>query len=205
MKAKILFCIVILFICGLLFGQKPVGQKPEDSPIPGIPAQAIYSNKFRIENLYFNKRVDPQGRGEMLEVEFEIKSQIDKPLDLFIFVIATYEKIEKTKSSLEMPVPEKERIRSFVPYPDDIENYKYPHPSKKGKVMFVKYPKNPKAGVNPNTGKPYHIVDKLMVRTYHLSIYRNNYFYFNEVAIIFFDENGSPLFRQLYEISGVRK
>lgn len=179
-----------------------------------IPAVSQYSDAFAIKNVFFNKRIDTGLKGELLEVEFMIENRLDDPQDLFIFVIATYEKVEKTKSSLERPVPPKERIRTFVPFPDDISNFTYPDTDEKGNVKkdkdgmelvkLVKFPKNPKAGVDPNTGKPYHLVDKLQIYTRHLSKYRQQYYFYNNIAILVFNEDGKPVFRQLYEIKGKR-
>lgn len=178
-----------------------------------IPVLSQYSNAFVIKNVYFNKRIEGL-TGETLEVEFSIINKTDDPMDLYIFVIATYEQVEKTRSSLERPVPRKERIRTFVPYPDDISNFTYPDIDEKGNVKkdkdgremvrLLKFPKNTKAGVDPKTGKPYHLVDKLQIYSRHLSKYRQDYFFYNNIAILVFDEDGKPVFRQLYEIKGKR-
>lgn len=204
--------LAIYFLCLLwepLFSQNmQKEQKDQEEQMDvsqNIPAQAQYSNKFKIQEIYFNKIIDVAGRGEILEVEFRINNRIDDPLDLYIFVIATYEKDEKTKSSFEMPIQKKGKIRSFVPFPEDKQNFKYTNSEKEGKAELRKFPKDPKAGVDPSTGKPYHLKDSIFVRTYHLSKYRNNYFFFNEVTLLVFDKNGNILFRQLYNISGVRR
>jgi hypothetical protein len=179
-----------------------------------IPALSQYSEKFAIKNVFFNKRIEPGLKGELLEVEFLLENKTDDPMDLYIFAVATFEKVEKTKSSLERPVPQKERIRTFVAYPDDITNFTYPDTDVKGNVKkdkdglelarLMKFPKNPKAGIDPKTGKPYHLTDKLQIYTTHLSKYRMNYFFFNNLAIIVFDAEGKPVFRQLYVIKGKR-
>lgn len=194
-----------------LFAQAGPGKK--DAPEPkakasistNIPVQAQYSEKFEVEHCYFNRRIDPGGKGELLEIELILKSHWQEPIEMYIFTIATFEKIEKTKSSFEMPVPERERIRNFVPYPDDIKNYEYDNPDAKGATVLVKYPKNPKAGVDPSTGKPYTLKDRLVVRAYHLSPYRVNYVFFNNATILIFDGEGKAMFRKLYEIKGRRR
>ncbi|MDY6933199.1 MAG: hypothetical protein SVZ03_03130 [Spirochaetota bacterium] len=198
---KNFFALFILFI----INSPLFGEEVKKTSSPGIPVQSLYSEKLKIKNISFNRLVDVQGKGETLEVEFLLKNLIDDPQYLYIVVVATFEKVEKTKSSFEMPIPPKKRIRSFVPYPDDISNYEYDNPQKEGEKRLIKMPKNPKAGINPNTGKPYHLVNQMIVRTYHLSNYRSNYFYFNEVAIIIFDAEGSLIYKQLYKISGVRR
>ncbi len=212
MKRGIYTAIIILLSCFSLFSQDKKGKvtrekKPEKakSIIKNIPVQAQYSNKLVIKELYFNKRIDFTGKGEILEVEFRAKNKLDDPLDLYIFVIATFEKTQKIRTSFESPIPPKERIRSFVPFPDDIKNFQYPDSKNKGDVKLIKYPRDSKAGVNPKTGKPYHIDESLFIRTYHLSKYRNNYFFFNRVTIFIFEKDGSPLFRQTYNISGIRR
>jgi hypothetical protein len=199
MRKKLLIVIIVCVIPVLLFSQEK--QKVGDQHIP-IGAQ--YSNSFEVSDIYFNRRIDTTGKGELLEVEMIVKNLTDDPMDLYVHVIATFEREEKTRSSFEMPIPEKERIRSFVPFPGDKADYQYPHPEKNDETILKKAPKNPKAGINPDTGKPYHLEDKLLIRTYHLSEYRTNYFFFNEVTILVYDSEGNPVFRQLYEIEGRR-
>ena len=211
--------ILALLMPALLLPQADTGKSQEkrvslDKIMTNIPSLAQYSNKFAIKNLYFNKRIDLGGKGEVLEVEFTVENLTDQPQDLYIFTIATYEKTEKTKSSFERPVPARERIRTFVVYPDDISNFTYPVTDEQGNVKkdengkdivkLVKFPKNPKAGVDPKTGKPYHLIHRLQLYTTHLSLYRNVYYYFNNVAVLIFDSEGKPAFRQLYEIKGKR-
>jgi len=171
----------------------------------GIPVQAMYSNSFTINPFYFNKRIDTRGRGEILEVELVFQNETDSPLDLYIFVIASYEKTEKTKSSFEMPISEKERIRTFVPFPDNMANFQHDNSGKGEKTRLVKFPKNPREGVDPKTGKSYSLEDKLLVRTTHLSPYKKNYYFFNNVTVLVFDSEGKPMFRQEYELKGIRR
>lgn len=185
-------------------GTKETKDKEKKS-IGNMPAQALFSNKLYIPDVNFNRVIDVLGKGEILEVEFTLMSKIDDPQDIYIHVIATFENKEQNKSSFLPPIPEEERIRSFVPYPDkDKKNYEYTDPDKKDKIELIKYPKNPKTGIDPNAGKPYHLQDLLHIRTKHLSKYRNNYFFFNYVTILIFDKDGSPIYRQVYELSGRR-
>lgn len=210
--------VLLAFLCpAMLFSQDA---KKEDAPvdkskiITNIPVQAQYSNNFTIKSLFFNKRTDFSGKGEILEVEFTLENLTDEPMDLYLFTIATFEKVEKTKSSFERPVPQRERIRSFVTYPDDISNFSYLDTDEKGNVKkdknglemvkLVKFPKNPKTGVDQKTGKPYHLVDKMTIYTTHLSKYRQNYFFFNNLAVMIFDSDGKPAYRKLFEIKGKR-
>ncbi len=211
---KYMFSILLLWLapCVAMAQAAPGAEKPKVST--NIPSVSQYSDNFVIKNVFFNRRIDTGFKGEFLEVEFLIENKTDDPMDLYIFVIATYENVERTKSSFERPVPQRERIRTFVPYPDDISNFSYTDTDEKGNVRkdnngqeivkLVKFPKNPKAGVDPKTGKPYHLVDKMQIYTMHLSKYRQNYFFYNNIAILVFDEEGKPVFRQLYEIKGKR-
>ncbi len=215
--------LLALLVPAMLFSQdakKEEAPKKEETPknqgnvLTNIPVQAQYSNNFEIKNLFFNKRTDVGGKGEILEVEFSLENLTDDPMDVYVFTIATFEKVEKTKSSLERPIPQRERIRTFVTYPDDISNFTYQDTDEKGNVKkdkngleivkLVKFPKNTKAGVDPKTGKPYHLVDKLQIYTTHLSKYRRNYYFFNNLAVLVFDSEGKPAFRKLFEIKGKR-
>lgn len=213
---KKLLLIVILITPLLIYSQTEKVNKTDSGFIKSaIPVQAQYSNLFKIKNVYFNKRIDWGGKGDVLEVEFKIQNMIDDPQDLYIFIIATYEIDWRGRTSFQMPIPKKDRVKSFVPYPFDIKNFEYPDVDRKGNIKkdkkgndaikLVKFPKNPKAGTNPETGKPYHLKDNLLIRSTHLSKYRNNYFFFNEVAVLVFDSKSKPAFRQLYELRGYRR
>jgi len=196
MKKKFLTIIMVLFTSVLL---AQTTQKLD------IPVQSLYSNQVKIKDIYFNRRVDTAGKGDVLEVEVLFENLTDNPMDIYVNVIATYEKEEKTKSSFEMPIPEKERIRNFVPYPDDIANYEYN--DSKGKKIFQAYPKNTKSGINPLTNKLYFLPvrDILVVRSYHVSPYRKDFIFFNYVTVLVFDKDGNPIMREVYELKGKRK
>lgn len=210
---KYIALLILALAPSMIFSQS---EKPSGAPevTTTIPVLSQYSNRFRVKNIFFNKKIDPSGKGEILEVEFLLENLTDDPMDLYIFTVATYEKKQKTRSSLEIPIPPEERIRTFVPFPGDISNFTYQDIDTIGKVKkdkdgnelvkLVKFPKNPKEGVDQATGKPYRLVDKLFITTTHLSLYRRNYFYFNEVAVLVFDSDGKPAFRKLFEIIGKR-
>lgn len=218
MSMKKIAMVVLAFLCPFLLlaqdAKKVDAPKEQSKIITNIPAEAQYSNNFNIKSIFFNKRIDPGGKGEILEVELTLENLTDDPMDLYLFTIATYEKVEKTKSSFERPIPYRERIRTFVTYPDDISNFSYLDTDDKGNVKkdknglemvkLVKFPKNPKAGVDQKNGKPYHLVDKLTIYTTHVSKYRRNYFFFNNVALLIFDSDGKPAYRKLFEIKGKR-
>jgi hypothetical protein len=209
--------LIIFTATPLIIYSQPKKEKKAD---PGfinsaIPVQSQYSNQFKIKKVYFNKRIDWGGKGDVLEVEFTIKNMIDEPQDLYIFIIASYEIPWRGRTSFQVPVPKKKRVRSFVPFPFDLKNFEYPDVDRKGNIKkdkkgkelinLVKFPKNPKAGTDPETGKPYHLNGNLLIRSTHLSRYRNNYFFFNEVAVLVFDSEGKPAFRQLYALRGFRR
>jgi len=209
---KILFLLILL--PGALFAQE---SKSPDSAIKSqiIPVQAQYSESFSIKNVYFNKNLEINGKGEILEVVFEIRNKTDDPMDFYIYVIASYEKTEKSRSSFETPIPEKERMRSFVPYPFNLENFQYPVSDSKGnqvkdssgkaKMKYIKFPRDPKQGINPATNDLYHLENKIIIRTTHLSKFRNNYFFFNNVSIMVFNKEGVPQYKQSYELIGYRR
>ena len=210
MKKKIILYTLLLLISNPLFSQikqtkQDINRDNTENMLINPPVQALYTNILELKNLDFNKRVAFSGKGESLDVVFELFSQSNEPLDLYIFVIATYEKVEKSESSFQSPIPERDRIKTFVPFPNDIKNFQYLDPQKQGKIRYIKYPKKPKDGVEPFSGKPYSLTNRLIVKTHHLSKYRNNYFFFNEVTILIFDSEGKPLFRQLFTIKGVRR
>ncbi len=196
MKKK--YCAIFMILCASALMAQTT-QKLD------IPVQSLYSNQVKIKNIYFNKRVDVSGKGEVLEVEAIFENLTDNPVDVYVNVIATYEKEEKAKSSFEMPIPEKERIRNFVPYPDDVANYEYT--DSKGKKIFQAYPKNTKSGINPLTNKLYllPVRDNLVVRSYHVSPYRKDFVFFNYVTLLVFDKDGNPIMREVYELKGKRK
>jgi len=212
---KRLTLLAILLIPVFLFSQEKKTKSHGTASKGNIPVQAKYSNKFAIKNVDFNRRIDLAGRGEILETTFILDNLTNDPMDFYIFVIGTFEKVEKTKSSFEMPIPEKERIRNFIPFPGDIKNFQYPAKDSKGnaikdesgkdKIILIKHPHDPKIGVNPRTGKLYHLEQQLAVRTQILSKYRKHYVYFNEVAILIFDKDAKLVFRQLFELKGYRR
>jgi len=196
---------LLLLLCAPLCvsAQDAPGKGKTDIAVKAISPLSLYSNRFEIDKIYFNRKIDLGGRGEVLETTFQLKNLIDAPQDLYVFVVATYEKKQETSSSFEGLIPLKEKLRSFVPFPFDMENFRYS--GKDGTAVYKKYPRNPRTGVNPLTGTPYRLTDKLIIRTEHLSRYRNNYFFFNNAAILIFNSKGEPVFKQLYELRGWRR
>ncbi|MFC1670693.1 hypothetical protein ACFL20_09890 [Spirochaetota bacterium] len=169
-----------------------------------------------MQKIYFNKRIDPKGRGWLLEVQMELENLSNEPIDLYVFVVATYEVSEGKKfSSFNRPIPPEERIKLFIPFPFDMKNFQYESKDVKGKpikddsgkikIDLLKMPRNFKSGINPITGKIYRLNNKLEIRSYHLSKYRRVFYFFNEVAIIMFDKNGGLAFKQIYDLIGYRR
>ncbi len=203
---------LILFLPVFLFAQDTPAKKTE--PSGAIPVQSQYSDKFEIKNVDFNKKVDLNGKGENLDVTFILDNHMDDPQDLYLFVVASYEVGKPKETLFDNPIPPHKRIRSFVPFPLDLANFEYSETDDKGQLLkdeqgkeihlYKKFPKNPQAGIDPSTGKPYHLVDRLVVRTNHMSKYRHNFAFFNNVTILVFDKDGKPIFRQQYELKGYR-
>lgn len=214
MKRSIMI-LALLLIPAFLMSQEEKKQPVKGDVITAIPVLSKFSNTFEIKNIDFNTRIDLGGKGEILECQFILENLTDDPMELYIFTIATFEKREPIKTSFESFMTEKERIRSFVAYPDDLSNFQYPDLDAKGiikkdekgkdRIKLEKFPKNAKLGINPSTGKAYQLKDKLIVRTYHLSKYRKEFYFFNNLVILIFDAEGKPLFRQYYELKGRRR
>lgn len=206
--------MLLLFPIFLFAQDTPVKKTESIEPNSSIPVQAQYSDKFSVSDVCFNKKVELNGRGEILDIVFTLNSHIDDPQDLYIFVIATFEVGKPKETSFDRPIPSHKKMRSFVPYPLDLANFDYSEKDGNGKLikddqdkdihLYKKFPKNPMAGIDPSTGKAYHLTDKIVVRTDHFSKYRHNYAYFNCAIILIFDKEGKPVFRQQYELTGFR-
>ncbi|HOP61842.1 MAG TPA: hypothetical protein PK358_15100 [Spirochaetota bacterium] len=190
----------ILIIPVLLFAQdKNTGNTSEKKV---FPVQSIDTDLFKVYNLSFNKMV-PGYAGEVMEVEFQIKNLVEEPIELYIFIVASYEKHYKTTSSFESPsLDDPLKIKNIKVFPDDLTNFEYTEKDKSGKEkkVYIKYPKNIKAGVNAETGKPYMLDEDITFRTKFLSQYARKYYYFNEAIILIFDTNEELLYRQVFRL-----
>ncbi len=226
-KTALAFCI--LFIMSLaVYSQDSKAPAPgDDTALPDYPVQSIHPYEFTVNNFTVSRTYEQRGRGEILKVEFSLRNKTDDPMDLYVFAIATYETYGKGKAGVHGLNIEREiaAVRNFVPFPAKIEkkdgmeivnldNFKYSIGSGESKKdVVLKFPRDPKLGVNPSTNAPYRLVDELYVKTMHYSPYRKNYHYFNHVTLLVFDvkkmnaEKGhvNPLFRQVYRIDGRRK
>ena len=172
-----------------------------------IPVQSVRSELFKIINLSISK-LQPDNTGEVLETQFQVENQTNIPVELYIFVVATYEREYITKSSFEKPsLDDRNPIKFIVTYPDEIVNYEYTEKEASGaeKKLYYKTPKNIKAGIDKKTGKPYRLEDIITFSSKHFSKYRKNYLFFNEVTILIFDTEEKLLFHQNYSLKPVKR
>ena len=192
--------LLILIIPVLLYSQDKAAENTSGKKL--FPVQAVKTDLFKIYNLSFNKTI-PGYAGEVLEVEFQIKNLIELPHELYIFVIATYEKSYQTDSSFQSPsLDDPAQIKNIKVFPDDLSNFEYTEKDKSGneKKLYIKYPKNIKAGVDPSTGKPYMLDENITFRTKFLSKYARKYYYFNEIAILIFDNKEELIYREVFKV-----
>lgn len=201
MRKKYILPLIFMLLPFAVFSQnQPAGERKPDP----FPAQMQDTDFFSVNRCEFNTKVDPQGRGELLEVDLELINNLNVAQNLYIFVIASYDQVvwKKTSFGIETRTPERIDILNFVPFQSDKSNFEY---QEDGKTVIRKFPVDFKKGVDPETGKPYLLDKRLYVRTEHLSPYRQQYYYFNHITIMVYDEQGKSLFRQFYEIKGRRR
>lgn len=199
--------IISLFLItpALLFSQDKSAVNKID--LKKEPVLSVFTDLFKLKNLSFS-REQPDNTGEELETEFQLENLTNVSMDLYIFVIATYEKEYITKSSFESPVlDDKEKIKLIHVYPDDISNFEYVIKDDSGveKKVYQKYPKNIKAGINTKTGKPYTLNEILTFRSRNISKFMKKYFFFNQITILIFDTDEKLLFRQSYSVKPVKR
>lgn len=202
---KLIFLLILL--PSVLFAQEKTESKSEKKPEKkSFPIHSVRTELFKLKSMSLN-RIVPTGEGEILESEFILENMTDDPIELYIFTIATCEHTYTTKSSFESPsLDDKKRIKLIVPFPYDIENFNY------GKGQFgnkedkyVKFPKNIKSGIDPDTGKPYVLKDKMLFRSRHLTRYLKKFKFFNEFTILIFDKNEKLIYRQLFSLKKVSR
>lgn len=204
MKMKRILIFLIAFIPVLLFAQDQDNIK--NDPLK-MPVLTISTDKFRMTDLSFN-RIVPGGDEEILEVEFMLHNLTDDPVKLNIFVIATYESHFFTTSSFQRPsLEDREEIKVFTPFPEDLKNFQYTYKDEKGteKTEFLKFPKNVKAGVNPVTGEPFELLERFIFRSYHPFRDLRKYKFFNEITILIFDEKEELIYRDFFKVRGKRR
>lgn len=216
-KKTIIIATLLLFPVFLLSQEKTENTKEnKETKVPeksvskakkdkdSFPVQAIHTESFDVKNFTMNKQKDSRGRGNQLEVNFDIINNTDYNWKLYVFVMASYDTVimEKTSFGKDGIMPERIDTDLFVAHPDQRKNFEY---TINGKTMVKKYPKNIKSGVDLQTGKPYVLDEKLHIRTYHLSGYRKKYSFFNNVTILIFDDEEKLMYRQVYAIKGKRR
>jgi len=200
---KKIFIIILLFSVSFVYAEDTSNKTPKQSLSP----LSTHSKIISVKSINFNKRIDLKGRGEILEVDFSLKNNTDNSMKLYIFVVALYHKNYRKLTSFDSPVPPQKKIKTFVPFPNNLKNFQHTAKDPMGKeyIQLVTYPKNYKEGTDPLTGKPYFLKNKIRVTTKHLSPYRTNYYYFNHAAITIYNKDGQTLFRQIYKLNGFRR
>ena len=204
-KMKHLLISLFLITPVILFSQDKAADTKLD--LKKQPILSISTELFKLKNLSFS-RIQNDNSGEILETEFQIENLTDVSIDLYIFVIATYEKEYITKSSFEKPdLEDTALIKLIKVYPDDLANFEYTEKDSSGKEkkVYQKYPKNIKSGIDIKTGKPYTLSESLTFRSKHLSQYLRKYYFFNEITILIFDSDEKLLFRQNYTVKPVKR
>lgn len=198
--------IYILFVIYplVVFSQENTAENKVDASVDDKPVLAVLTDVFDIKSLSFNKRNDPKGRGEELQVEFQMYNNTNLKRNLYIFVVATYEEEIWARNSIlgTKILPIRSDIKFIETYPSDNDNFKY---EEDGKTYYDKYPKDYKLGINPYENKPYFLDEDLIVRTSVISKYRKKFMFFNHVTLIIYGDEGELLFRQVYRIDSYRK
>lgn len=200
---KTLYILLLLLIPATVMSQQD-NAKNESKNQNERPAMSIYTDIFSIRHLTFNKKVDRTGRGELLQVEFQLYNNTDFPRDLYLFVLGSYEELKWKMNSFgdKKIYPEDNIISYLAAYPNNTDNFKY---EENGNERYYKVPKDYKIGINPINEKPYNLNHSLIVRTELLNKYRKNYKFFNHVTLIIYDDEGKLIFRQVYTIDSIRK
>ncbi len=230
MIRKSILTVAFILLPLAAFAQEQ-GNKAAAAPKGGLakfPVQSIRPYEFNVKHFTMSRIYEVRGRGEILNIEFELQNKTDIPQDLYIYTIATHEVHREHPSTFDMLLTEDEKkvMRVFVPYPAAAEDKNAEHRNMKHENFtfelgegenrhkaIIKFPRDPKLGVSPLTGKAYHLTDDLIVKMQHLSRYRKNYCFFNTVTLLIFDakkltdEHGRiwPVFRQVYKIEGLRR
>jgi hypothetical protein len=189
----------------------PAGAKSADNGVKQqkedpTPTYAVSNEDFSVSMPSFSKKTDLQGKGEILEVQFSIENNTDGKHQLYVFVLASREDIKWVSNSFNTKkiYPEKNDISEFVPVPGAKDNFEY---EENGVKSLKRHAKNFKLGVDPSTGNPYElsaVKNRLNIRTEHLVTYKKKYKFFNHVTILVYDDEGKVMFRQIYELKGVR-
>ena len=189
----------------LLFSQDKGADNQFD--IKKQPVLSIFTDLFKVNNVTFT-REQKDYYGEYLGTELQIENLTNVPMDLYIFVVATYEYEYISKSSFEKPdLEDRNLIKLIQTYPDEVSNYEYTIKDSNGaeKKVYQKYPKNIKAGIDKKTGKPYRLEDTITFRSMHFSKYIKKYYFFNEITLLIFDSDEKLIYRQNYTVKPVKR
>lgn len=189
----------------LLFSQDKGADNQFD--IKKQPVLSVFTDLFKVKNVTFT-REQRDNYGEILGTEFQLENLTNVSMDLYIFVIATYENEYITKSSFEKPeLEDRNLIKLIQTYPDEVTNYEYTQKDSAGaeKKVYQKYPKNIKAGIDKNTGKAYKLEDSLTFRCRHFSKFMKKYYFFNEITLLIFDSDEKLIYRQNYSVKPVKR
>lgn len=224
---KKLLSLILLMVPVLVFAQteNTGNSSSKITEMVSVPVQAQYSDRFKISSVYFNKKMDLLGRGELLEIELVIENMTDDPVDLNVFTLATYEiknpdysssfvRPKDTGISLDAELlefkafnPEASVIRLSA-FPDTEENFKYPLLDADGKQKkdyfgkdLFEYRKVPKV---LSKAKSFRLEDKMVIRTTHLCRFIKKYHFFNQASVLIYDNEGKPVFVQFYSLDGER-
>lgn len=207
MKMKRILIFLFILLPVIPFAQNTQDQENIKNDPRKMPVLSIRSDLFTMTDLSFNWAV-PGAKEEILEVEFALNNLIDDPQNLYIFIIATYESHYFTKSSFERPsLEDRETIKVINTFPEDVKNFEYTYKDEKGNEVteYLKYPKNIKAGINPGTGEPYKLDERLIFRSYHPFTDIKKYKHFNEITILIFNESEKLIFRDFFRVKSKRR
>lgn len=206
MKHLLIFLFLITPM--LLFSQDKVAENKDNKfDITKQPVLSVFTDLFKLKNLNFSK-VRLNDNGEILETQFQLENLTNVSMNLYVFVIATYEKEFIPVSSFDKPdLEDKDLIKLIQTYPDELTNYEYLEKDSTGseKKVYQKYPKDIKAGVDKKTGKPYTLDDTITFLSRHQSPYIKKYYFFNQVTILIFDSEEKLIFRQNYKVTPIKR
>lgn len=85
---KIRFFMVFLFFLLSLKAQENKTQNEEKILAGG----SVYDERFEVTNLFYWKKYAPSGRGELLEISFDLENKVEYAIPLKLFIIGFYEK-----------------------------------------------------------------------------------------------------------------
>ncbi len=213
MLKKIIPVLVATALSMSVFAQNTADKKDPAEAEPAksgkttdIRMQATTTDAFDINQLTFNRKVDPQGKGELLLVEFALTPNTDYKYKLYIHVIATVEHEEWVTNTIFGKKMFLKGLNTdlFIPFPavSDLKNFEY---QIDGKTQLIKFPHDYKTGVDPQTKEPYLLERYAAVQTRHLAPYKKKFKYFNYATIIIFDDEGKVMFKQIYSLDKFRR